>query len=74
MKNNKINLMLVFLSIMFFISGQKLCFAQKDGDDVVIGEYKIIHSQVIFENCCFVLFYYDCYKRNQNLNKPNTSS
>jgi len=50
MKNYKISFLLVFLSIMFFFSGEKLCFAQKDGDDVVIGKYKMIHSHVLDED------------------------
>ncbi len=50
MKNHRFIFLLVFLSIMFFYSGQMLCFAQKDGDDVVIGKYKMIHSLVLDED------------------------
>jgi predicted alpha/beta superfamily hydrolase/TolA-binding protein len=50
MKNYRIIFVYIFLSIMFFYSGQKLCFAQKDGDDVVIGKYSVIHSQVLDED------------------------
>jgi len=50
MKNNKFLFILVVISILFFYSGQKLCFAQKDGDDVVIGKYKMIHSHVLDED------------------------
>ena len=50
MKNYRIIIVLAFLSIMFFISGQKLCFAQKDGEDIVIGKYRMIHSQVLDED------------------------
>ncbi len=50
MKNHRFIFLLVFLSIVFFYSGQMLCFAQKDGDDVVIGKYRMIHSQVLDED------------------------
>lgn len=50
MKSHRFIFLLVFLSIMFFFNGEKLCFAQKDGDDVVIGKYKIIHSHVLDED------------------------
>jgi len=50
MKNYRIIFLLVFLSIMFFFSGEKLCFAQKDGEDIVIGKYRMIHSQVLDED------------------------
>ena len=50
MKNRKIIFLIVFLSIIFFFSGQKLCFGQKDGDDVVIGKYKIFHSHILNED------------------------
>jgi len=50
MKNNRVIFVLMFLSIMFFFSGVKLCFAQKDGDDVIIGKYRVIHSHVLDED------------------------
>ncbi|NIM90965.1 MAG: tetratricopeptide repeat protein [Candidatus Aminicenantes bacterium] len=50
MKNFKINFMIGLISLIFFYSGQKLCFAQKDGDDIVIGKYKMIHSHLIKED------------------------
>ena len=50
MKNYRTIFLLVFLSIMFFFSGQKLCFAQKDGDDIVIGKYRMIHSRILDED------------------------
>ena len=50
MKNHKIIFLIVFLSLMFFFSGQKLCFAQKDGDDVVIGKFRVIHSHILDED------------------------
>ena len=40
---------------MFFFSGQKLCFAQKDGDDVVIGKYRVLHSNVLNEDRLFLI-------------------
>ena len=40
----------MFISILFVYSGQNLCFAQKDGDDVVIGKYKMIHSRILDED------------------------
>lgn len=50
MKNNKISWLLVILSVLFFYFGQMLCFAQKDGDDVVIGKYRMIHSHILDED------------------------
>lgn len=50
MKNYRIIFFLLFLSIMFFFSGQMLCFAQKDGEDVVIGKYRVIRSHVLDED------------------------
>jgi len=50
MKNYWIIFSLVFISIMFFVSGEKLCFAQKDGDDIVIGKYRVLHSNVLDED------------------------
>jgi len=50
MKNYRVIFVLIFLSIMFFYSGQMLCFAQKDGDDVVIGKYRVIHSHILNED------------------------
>lgn len=50
MKNYRIIFLLVFLSTMFFFSGEKLCFAQKEGEDVVIGKYRVIHSHVLDED------------------------
>lgn len=50
MKKNKIHFILVLISTTLFFSGQTLCFAQKEGDDVVIGKYKVIHSQILDED------------------------
>jgi predicted alpha/beta superfamily hydrolase len=50
MKNYRIIFLLVFLSIIFFFSGEKLCFAQKDGDDIVIGKYRVLHSNILDED------------------------
>jgi len=50
MKNYRVIFVLIFLSIMFFVSGGKLCFAQEDGDDVVIGKYRVIHSHILNED------------------------
>ena len=50
MKNFKKTFLLVFLSIIFFYSGEKLCYPQKDGDDIVIGKYKMIRSQILDED------------------------
>jgi predicted alpha/beta superfamily hydrolase len=50
MKRYKISFTLVLLSMVFIFFGQRLCFAQKDGDDIVIGKYRVIHSQVLDEN------------------------
>jgi len=50
MKRYKISFTLVLLSTVFFSFGQRLGFAQKDGDDIVIGKYKVIHSQIMDED------------------------
>ncbi|MGD8535013.1 MAG: alpha/beta hydrolase-fold protein [Candidatus Aminicenantes bacterium] len=50
MKNYRFTFLLVFLSIIFFFPGQKLGFAQMDGEDVVIGKYRMIHSHVLDED------------------------
>ena len=50
MKNYRFIFLLVLLSIMFFLTGEKLCFAQKDGEDIVIGKYRVIHSQILDED------------------------
>jgi len=41
---------IVFLFILLLFSGQNLCFAQKDGDDIVLGKYRVIHSQILDED------------------------
>jgi tetratricopeptide (TPR) repeat protein len=38
------------LAVLIFFLGQTLCFAQKDGDDIVIGKYRVIHSQILDED------------------------
>ena len=50
MKNIKVYFMIAFLSTVFFFSAQNLCFAQKDGDDIVLGKYRVIHSQILDED------------------------
>jgi len=50
MKKNRFYLVIVFLCILLFFSGQKLCFAQKDGEDIVLGKYRVIHSQILDED------------------------
>lgn len=50
MKIIKTCLLIVFLSIVILISQQELCFAQKDGDDIVLGKYRVIHSQILDED------------------------
>ncbi len=49
MKNVKTTLLLA-ITLMFFGSGQKLCLAQQDGDDIVIGKYKVLHSDILNED------------------------
>jgi hypothetical protein len=49
MINYKSIFLFVLMSMILFYSGQKLCFAQKDGDDIVIGKYKTIHSHILSE-------------------------
>jgi predicted alpha/beta superfamily hydrolase/thioredoxin-like negative regulator of GroEL len=36
--------------LVFFSFGQRLVFAQKDGDDIVIGKYQVIHSHILEED------------------------
>ncbi len=50
MKNSKINYVLGFLLIAFFFLGTQLSFAQKDGDDIILGKYRVIHSQILDED------------------------
>jgi predicted alpha/beta superfamily hydrolase len=50
MKNAKTYFVFSLLFIIFFYAGQKLCFAQKDGDDIAIGKYRVIHSQILDED------------------------
>ncbi|MBN2091724.1 tetratricopeptide repeat protein [candidate division KSB1 bacterium] len=51
MRNLKTTILL--LSILFFSDGQKSCFAQKDGEDIVIGKYRVLHSDVLNEDRLF---------------------
>jgi tetratricopeptide (TPR) repeat protein len=50
-KMKKNQFMVLFVSILFvlFFSGPKLGFAQKDGEGIVIGKYKTIHSSILNE-------------------------
>ena len=50
MKNIKVYFMIAFLLTVFLYSGAKLCFAQKDGEDIVLGKYRVIHSQILDED------------------------
>ncbi|MGD9346115.1 MAG: alpha/beta hydrolase-fold protein [Candidatus Aminicenantes bacterium] len=50
MKITRIYFGTVFLLILLLFSGQDLCFAQKDGDDIVLGKYRVIHSQILDED------------------------
>jgi tetratricopeptide (TPR) repeat protein len=49
-KNIKVYFMITFLSTVFFFSAQNLCFSQKDGEDIVLGKYRVIHSQILDED------------------------
>jgi len=49
-KNIKVYFMIAFLSTVFFFSAQNLCFSQKDGEDIVLGKYRVIHSQILDED------------------------
>jgi predicted alpha/beta superfamily hydrolase/TolA-binding protein len=49
-KRNNIGLFIVFLLITFFYSEQNLCFAQQDNDDIVIGKYRVFHSDILNED------------------------
>ncbi len=44
----KIKRSIVLMGLTFFLIAP--CFAQKDGDDIVIGKYKMIHSHVLEED------------------------
>ncbi len=55
MKNHRFIFLLVFLFTLFFLNGEKLCFAQKDGDDVVIGKYRMVHSHVLDEDRLLII-------------------
>jgi tetratricopeptide (TPR) repeat protein len=50
MKNTWMYFVIVLLLIAFLFSGQKLCLAQKDGEDIVLGKYRVIHSHVLDED------------------------
>ena len=50
MKNSWIYILIIILLMLLFFSGQNLCFAQKDGDDIVLGKYRVIHSQILDED------------------------
>jgi predicted alpha/beta superfamily hydrolase len=50
MKISRIHFGVVFFLILLVFSGQNLCFAQKDGDDIVLGKYRVIHSQILDED------------------------
>ena len=50
MKNTWIYLLIIILLILLFFSGQDLCFAQQDGDDIALGKYRVIHSQILDED------------------------
>jgi predicted alpha/beta superfamily hydrolase len=50
MKKNRINFMFMLAAAALFSFAQTLSFAQKDGDDIVIGKYKVIHSQILDED------------------------
>jgi predicted alpha/beta superfamily hydrolase/Flp pilus assembly protein TadD len=50
MKITRIYFGTVFLLILLLFSGQDLCFAQKDGEDIVLGKYRVIHSQILDED------------------------
>ncbi len=50
MRNHTTLFILIFISTLLFNSGQELCVAQKDGDDIAIGKYRMIHSDVLDED------------------------
>ena len=50
MKNTWMYFVIMLLLIAFLFSGQKLCFSQKDGEDIVLGKYRVIHSQILDED------------------------
>ncbi len=50
MQNLKTTLLLLFTLLVWLASGQQSCFAQKDGEDIVIGKYQVLHSDVLNED------------------------
>jgi predicted alpha/beta superfamily hydrolase/Flp pilus assembly protein TadD len=50
MKNLKIIIIPLFIAGLILIAGQESSFAQADGDDIIIGKYKTIHSNVLDED------------------------
>jgi predicted alpha/beta superfamily hydrolase/TolA-binding protein len=50
MKHRQTPLLFAALAALLFFSGRTLSFAQKDGDDIVIGKYRVIHSQILDED------------------------
>ena len=50
MKIGKVCPVLSAIALLFFASGPQNAYAQKDGEDIVIGKYKVIHSQLLNED------------------------
>ncbi len=50
MKSIRIFVAAVFSFTLLFFYGQDFCFAQKDGDDIALGKYGVIHSQILDED------------------------
>ena len=42
--------LLLAITLIVFGSGHKLCLAQQDGADIVIGTYKVLHSDILNED------------------------
>ena len=50
MKNEKSIYLLGFILILFVFAGSGFCLAQQDGEDVVIGKYRVLHSKILNED------------------------
>jgi len=56
MKKNQFMVLFVSFLFVFIFSGPKLGFAQKDGDDIAIGKYRTIHSNILNEDRSLLVY------------------
>ncbi len=50
MKDLRIFILFLFFAVFLFLTQPQLCVAQFDGDDIVIGTYKTVHSNILNED------------------------